>query len=54
MKRTVLPIVAAVAAILGMISVARTRPQSGSDGSALGSAYLKLRAGRRGSGASRS
>ena len=27
MKRTVLPIVAAVAAILGMISVARTRPR---------------------------
>src|SRR5256712_10877305 len=27
MKRTVLPIVAAVAAILGMISVARTRPK---------------------------
>src|SRR5260221_2925172 len=27
MKRTVLPIVAALAAILGMISVARTRPK---------------------------
>src|SRR6266581_616456 len=27
MKRTVLPIIAAVAAILGMISVARTRPK---------------------------
>ena len=29
MKRTVLPIVAAIVAILGMISVARTRPKRG-------------------------
>jgi hypothetical protein len=44
MKRAILPIVAAVAAILGMISVARTRPKH----------EATVRAGRRGSGAGRS